>query len=106
MLRNSIYSERRKMMDREKLRKQAAILRRKRMARTVNKNPRVNKKGVLKLETPLPIPERPKQKEIKSNPELRRQQANIAREAMMARRKAKERNAPGCGKCGRRKGNA
>ena len=94
-------------MDREKLRRQAAILRRKRMARTVNTHPQIQGK-VLRLETPLPIPQTPKQIEMPSpnQSEIRRKQTDKTMEQTkidVARKSASAKKNTSCGGCGRKK---
>lgn len=63
-------------MDRERLLKQAKILRQKRQSRDVNKNPQVQR-GVVKLEQPLPMTQHPKQtaQPALSSTEIRRKRA-------------------------------
>ena len=102
-------------MDREKLMKQAQVLRNKRHARRVNQNPEI-RRGVIRLEKPLAIPHRPQESSmaVPNQAEIRRQKQerilaqrkrNIALKSAVAKQNASRASrSPGCSGCRRKRG--
>jgi len=90
-------------MDRQKMMRQAQILRRKRQARTVNTSPRISR-GIIKLETPIPSTQYPNI-ELSSAADLRRKKAEelLKQRQQLIKKKASEQPKAPCGKCGRKK---
>ncbi len=92
-------------MNKDQMAKQAQILRRKRHARKINASPQV-KRGVVRLESPLPLPKQPKEASTVhiNQSEIRRLRAEKILEQkkkMIAQQREKSR--VGCGRCKRKK---
>lgn len=100
-------------MNRDKMLKQAQILRRKRNARVLNAQPKLNQ-GVIKLDTPLNKDQMPNAAQSPNPAEIRRRKAERilqSRQELYEKNKQKQarqaaaRNAAsGCGRCNRKKG--